>query len=270
MVFSEAMRQGSRPHESGPFHADQLHPGDRYELSNGHPVYCFPTGARGSKAAAVGAAALQSDPAAVAVGADTGFSPSPDLLRAPDLAVGAIPDEPGWVDGVPLLAVEYADTGQDEKELAAKIRELLAAGTRYLWVVRLTGPRRVEVHGPDQPMQLARPGDELTAPGVLKNPVPVEALYDPRVSEGVVFRNLLERQGYASLDAVREEARDEGREEGRLTALREAVIAVLTLRGWALSAERQATLEGCADPASLKRWLERAATADSADAVLGA
>ncbi len=42
--------------------------------------------------------------------------------------------------------VEYADTGQDEADLATKIQELLAAGTRHIWVVRLTGPRRVEIH----------------------------------------------------------------------------------------------------------------------------
>jgi len=32
------MRRASR----GPFRADQLRPGDRYELSNGHPIYCAP------------------------------------------------------------------------------------------------------------------------------------------------------------------------------------------------------------------------------------
>lgn len=265
------MRTGSISLESGPFYADQIRPGDRYELSDGHPVYCQPTGGRGSRATLVGGAALQSDPAVTSVGTDTGFTPSPKILRAPDLAIGAIPDEPGWVAGVPLLAVEYADTGQDEADLAQKIRELLAAGTRYVWVVRLTGPRRVEIHTPDTSMRLANPGDELTAPGILKNPVPVEALYDQQVSEGVVLRNLLERQGYTGLDAVREEGRiegkEEGREEGALAGLRDAVRTLLAARGLKISADSETTLSACTDPATLKGWLEKAMTAESADTI---
>jgi hypothetical protein len=69
-------------------------------------------------------------------------------LHAPDLAVGNVPDAPGWVAGAPPPAVEYADTGQDEADLAVKIRQFFAAGTRLVWVVRLTGARRVEVYRP--------------------------------------------------------------------------------------------------------------------------
>src|ERR1700741_4229134 len=114
----------------GPFRADQLHSGDPYELSNGHPVHCLPTGRRGGRATSVGDGVLASDPAVPDVGVDVGYSPSPETLRAPDLSVGEIPDEPGWAQGAPPLAVEYADTGQDEADLQIKIRELFAAGTR--------------------------------------------------------------------------------------------------------------------------------------------
>jgi len=69
---------------------------------------------------------------------DTGFTPDEKNLRAPGIAVGNIPDEPGWAPGAPPLAVEYADTGQDERDLQQKIGTLLGAGTRYVWVVRLT------------------------------------------------------------------------------------------------------------------------------------
>jgi hypothetical protein len=51
---------------------------------------------------------LSSDPADRDVGVDIGFSPSPETLRAPDLSVGEMPDQQGWVQGVPPLAVEYA------------------------------------------------------------------------------------------------------------------------------------------------------------------
>ena len=85
----------------------------------------------------VGGLALATDPAVDSAGVDTGYAADAYTLRAPDLAVGNVPDAPGWVKGAPPLAVEYADTGQDELDLPVKIRELLSAGTRLVWVVRL-------------------------------------------------------------------------------------------------------------------------------------
>lgn len=246
----------SRPTSQGPFRADQLRPGDPYELSHGHPVHCLPTGGRGAKATSVGAGVLASDPAVRDVGMDTGFSPSPDVLRAPDLAVGEIPDQPGWVQGAPPLAVEYADTGQDEGELAAKIQELLAAGTRFIWVVRMAGRRRVEVHQPGLAMSVAHPGEELQAPGILANPVPVAALYDREVAQEVVFRNLLQRHGYDSLEAVQAEG------------LRSAILAVLETRGLGVDDAFRAALAAEKDGEILKGLLRRAATAASAAEVL--
>ncbi len=240
----------------GPFRADQIRPGDPYELSNGHAVHCMGTGGRGSRANLVGASVLDSDPAVEEAGVDTGYSPSPDTLRAPDVAVGNVPDAPGWVDGAPPLAVEYADTGQDEKELATKISELFAAGTELVWVVRLVGPRRVEVHEPGKEKRLVHPGEELVAPGTLQNPVPVEALFDRRAAHEVTLRNLLQRQGYRDLDEVRGEGREKGREE----TLRAAVLDVLKARDLAVDDTVHATLEGCSNSKTLQIWLTRAAT----------
>jgi hypothetical protein len=200
---------------------------------------------------------LASDPAVQDVGVDVGFSPSPETLRAPDLSVGEIPDQPGWAEGAPSLAVEYADTGQDEADLQIKIRELFAAGTRYVWVVRLTGPRRIEVHQPDRKMRLAHPGEQLEAPGILANPVPVEALYDREAARPVIFRNLLQRQGYASLDEVRA--------EGEVQGLRKAIVAVLAARGLAVDDDLRTTLDTCDDPEALESALRQATTATSAD-----
>ncbi|WPL19873.1 hypothetical protein Thiowin_05020 [Thiorhodovibrio winogradskyi] len=45
---------------------------------------------------------------------------------------------------------------------------------------------------------------------MLKNPLPVEALYDPQAAHEVALRNLLQRKGYASLEAVREQGKAEG------------------------------------------------------------
>ena len=247
------------PDSRGPFRAEQLRSGDPYELSNGHAVYCSPTGARGSKAEGAGYKVLATDPASEDVGIDTGFSPEPGTLRAPDLSYGRIPDEPGWVEGVPRLAVEYADTGQDEDELTAKIGELLTAGTELIWVVRLQGPRRVEVYRPGQRMRIVNPGETLEAPGILKNVVPVEALYDADAANDVALRNLLQRQGYADLEAVLD--------KGALRALRDDLLAVLEARQVELDDEQRAVVAACAETAVLRRWLVAAATASAAEDV---
>lgn len=200
----------------GPFLAAQLRSGDPYELSNGHPIQCLPSGGWHAKSNLVGGLVMDSDPNVESAGVDAGYAFSDKDLRAPDLAVGNVPDKPGWIPDAPPLVVEYADTGQDEAELRQKIREFLAAGTRYVWVVRLTGPRRVEVHTPDNPRPTPFiPGEMLCAPEVLKNPVPVEALYDRDAAHEATFRNLLQRRGYEDLDAVLREGREEGWEKGR-------------------------------------------------------
>ncbi|WP_437611801.1 Uma2 family endonuclease [Sorangium sp. So ce834] len=273
-----------------PVTADQLRPGDPYELSEGRLVECLPTGRRGGRSNLVGGEVLDTDPAVEAAGVDIGISPRPDMLRAPDLVVGNIPDEPGWATAAPPLAVEYADTGQDEAELQRKIEELLAAGTRWVWVVRLHGTRRVEVHeaAPDaperdatpaapaplsaratpplapaaraaarvwpqvrQPARVAVAGETLEAPGVLRNAVPVEALYDRSAAHEATLRNLLQRKGYDGLDAVR----DEGRRQG----LRAAVRDLCELLGIALSPEREASLDAMDEAAlgALREHLKR-------------
>src|SRR5262249_48928682 len=111
----------------GPFRADQIPEGSDYELSNGHPVLCQPTGRRGSRSNLLGGQVLETDPAVKSAGVVLGFSRDPKNMRAPDVSVGDFANEPGWATNAPLLAVEYADTGQDEAELQKKIAELMAA-----------------------------------------------------------------------------------------------------------------------------------------------
>jgi len=65
-----------------------------------------------------------------------------------------------------------------------------------LWVVRFAGSRRVEVYEQGKPMRMALPGEELRAPGVLRNPVKVEALYDREAAMEATLGNLLQRVGY--------------------------------------------------------------------------
>jgi Uma2 family endonuclease len=268
-------KSDTRARERGPFRADQIREGDRYELHEGHPVYCAPTGSRGSRRHLTGASVLDTDPTVDEAGVDTGFSPEPQALRAPDIAVGNVPDTPGWAPGSPSLAVEYADTGQNEQELQDKIVDLLGAGTQLVWVVRLVGPRRVEVYEPGKPMRTVAEDGELAAPGILRNSVPVRAMYDREAAHEATLRNLLQRRGYANLDAVRAdgkmegkaegkvEGKAEGKAEGKVEGKAEAVIAVLNARGLVPTDPQRARLLACRDLAELDRWLALAATASS-------
>lgn len=247
---------GAPPREPGPFRAEQIRPGEPYEVSDGHRVACLPTGGRGSGPNGFGVSVLGWDPAVQQAGVDTGYTPAPNVLRAPDVAIGNVPETPGWVPGAPALAVEYADVGQDEDRLQEKVRDLLAGGTKLVWVVRLAEPRRVEVHAPGRPARTAWPGEHLTAPGILRNPVLVESLYDRKRAEQATLTNLLQRQGYDSLEAVRQ--------EGRLLEARAAIRRVLARRGLSPGTAESARIEGCADLATLERWLDRAIVAASA------
>lgn len=250
---------------SGPFRAYQVRDGDRYELHEGHAIRGMAAGERHARAVLAGGRVLATDPSVGgAAGVDAGYSFNDERsLRAPDISTG-VGDSPGWMRSAPPLAVEYAGGGQDEAELQTKIRELLAAGTRYLWVVRLTGPLRVEVHTPGAAVRVVDGADVLTAPGVLRNPVPVRALVDGEAANAATLRNLLNAHGYESLDEVRAE----GRAEGEVEAQVRGIEAVLKARGVAIDEPLLLRLRACRDPALLARWLIQAATATTAAAAL--
>jgi Uma2 family endonuclease len=250
--------------QAGPFRADQLHEGDRYELSQGHPIYCAPAGRDHAGRNLTGASVLDTDPAVEWAGVDAGFSPEPGTMRAPDIAVAppAAPGERrGWIPGVPPLAVEYAAQGQDESELQNKIADLLGNGTRLVWVVRLVGPRRVEVYAQGEPVRVLGAGEELAAPAILRNAVPVDALYDREAGHRATLRNLLQRLGYEGLDSVREEGREEG--------IAHSILALLRGRGIEVSPAIEEQVQGCRDRTLLEAWLLAAAQAERAESIFG-
>lgn len=262
------------PHEApGPFRAHQIRDGDPYELSDGHAIRCMTAGERHARANLEGGRVLATDPAVNgAVGVDAGFSFNGDRnLRAPDLSVG-VGTRPGWMRTAPPLAVEYSDTGQDEAQLQQKIREMLEAGTQIFWVVRLNGTVHVEVHTRGEPARIVGIDDELSAPGILKNPVPVRALVDAGAANAATLRNLLNAEGYESLDEVRAEGESRGERRGLHEGERQAqirgIVAVLQTRGFSVSERHMARLQACQDPSQLGRWLIQSVTATSADAAL--
>ncbi len=265
----------------GPYSASDVQPGEPYEVSNGHLIECMGTGQRGARNNAGGAILLGTDPDVRTVGVDAGISPHAKMLRAPDIVIGDLEDKPGWAPEAPPFAVEYADTGQDEPQLRQKIAELLGAGTQLIWVVRLHGPRCVEVHMPNAPVRLARIGEVLEAPGILRNPVPVSALYDPQEAKRLALRNLLQAEGYENLQAVKDEGHHQGLEKGleqgleqgldkgRIVEARVSLRRVLARRKLSLSTENDARIEQCTDREILERWLDAAVDASTIEQIFG-
>lgn len=249
---------------AGPFRAEQIHDGDPYELSNGHPIHCMPGGREHADGNLTGGAVVTTDPDVEWSGIDAGYSPEPGMLRAPDIAVGAPGDEKGWIKGAPALAVEYAGIGQDEDELQDKIADLLRVGTKLIWVVRLTGARRVEIYAAGQRKRIARVNEELTAPGILRNSIPVIAFYDRKAAKAVMLRNLLSGQGYASLDDVRLESEAKGETKGRaLTLKRQLARRFGKLPNWA----KERVDNG--DTAQLETWADEIFDAQNLEGLLG-
>ncbi len=79
----------------------------------------------------------------------------PDLVRGPDVSIapasllvdGKLPDT-GFLDGVPLLAVEVVSPNDTERDVLEKVGEYLDAGVRRVWLVR-TRHRDVVVYRND-------------------------------------------------------------------------------------------------------------------------
>ncbi len=117
-------------------------------------------------------------------------------------------------------------------------------------------------------MRVFGSGEQLAAPGILHNPVDVDALFEQAAADRAVLRNLLQRAGYAGLDAVRDEGREKGREEGLETGrgegIAESILTLLDERGVGIPPEVEARVRGCRDPDALKAWLRRAARVEDA------
>ncbi len=240
------------PRPPGGYTVDDLREGDRFELTDGELIECHPAGGRHAGKVSKAAQVLGADAARHATAADVGHALGPRTLRAPDVSVGGFdPDCPGWAQGPPLLAVEYADIGQDEEDLQKKIMELLGAGTRYVWVVRLVGMPRVEVYQNPVPKKKTYGLDEvLTAPGVLKNPLPVTALFDEQLADKLTLRSLLDRYGEAEHIALHAKA--------------SLLLLQIEAKKIALTPEQHSRIRLCQDDAQLGRWATALLTAATA------
>jgi hypothetical protein len=203
----------------GPFHVGQVRSGDPYELSEGHPIFCPPPSRAVTAVRRLAALALDSDPAVRNTGVDAGIALSERTLRAADIAVNYEWTGGTWATHAPLVLL-CAPGEEGLLDFNKKVDEFLAAGTRYVWVVRLVGRRRVDVYEPGKALRTVHAGDALEAPGVLKNAVPVDALFDSDAAQEVALRNLVQRRGYDSFeDAVRK-----GAVRGRALGTRQGLL----------------------------------------------
>ncbi|MBI4819944.1 MAG: Uma2 family endonuclease [Deltaproteobacteria bacterium] len=250
--------------DPGPFTSRDLPPGSGYELDDGHPVLCMPSGGDSARGAGAAFQVLDTDPGVEEAGFDPGYELGERTVRAPDIGVGNVPAARGWISGVPRLAVEYASSGQDEAKLQEKIELFLTSGTEWVWVVRLLGPQRVEVYQKNKAVQVLSPGQLIEAPGFLKNPVPVKAMFDRDEAHEVALSNLLQRRGYSDLSEVGKEGREEGRKEG----LRAALVSVLEARGLEPTEAQRHLIAFELSAVRLERWVRAAALAETVDRVL--
>ncbi|MEV0961008.1 hypothetical protein AB0J25_00040 [Streptomyces sp. NPDC049910] len=107
----------------------------------------------------------------------------------------------------------------------------------------------------DTPAVLANPIVELIAQGL--GTYPASETWRKLVAVDLSF--------YKS--PLSEELRDEGRAEGEARRAAEDVLDVLAERGIAVPEAVRERVVGCGDPDTLRRWLRRAVTAPSADAI---
>ena len=150
----------------------------RCELAAGELVRAPPPGqGHGSVAATVlvhvGRFVLERDLGRI-YAAETGFvlARDPDTVRCSDAAFVshqrlASTVSPGpYFEGAPDLVVEVRSPGDSRPEMAKKVGEYLAAGSRAVWVVD-PGPATVVVHRPGETPGTFGPTDTLDGAPVL-------------------------------------------------------------------------------------------------------
>ncbi|HSL82370.1 MAG TPA: Uma2 family endonuclease, partial [Thermoanaerobaculia bacterium] len=86
---------------------------------------------------------VEDHPIGVVCGAETGFIlfRHPDTVRAPDAAfvtrerAERVVEREKYFEGAPDLAAEVVSPGDSRREVAEKVRDYLAAGTRLVWII---------------------------------------------------------------------------------------------------------------------------------------
>ena len=146
-------------------------PGHRYELVDGELVDMDGAPRHGRVTLTIGTilgAHVDGAGLPVDVGVSTGFQMDAYTLRFPDVHVTSWErmstydeDAGGWPQFAPDVAIEVVSPNNAPAELARKIAEYFANGTRAVWIVD-PAPRAVAVRRPGQVEQVFGPEDILT------------------------------------------------------------------------------------------------------------
>ncbi len=148
---------------------------------------------------------------------------------------------------------------QHPGDILAKAEDMSARGVRRVFAVFIKTGEVKEWLGAWQALP---PGGSIED-AALARPLPARAILDAAEADNAVVRALAAK-GNPALAAVRQE----GHKEGRAAGQAEALLTVLSARGFAVSAEVRARILGERDPATLQRWIGRAVAAPSLQEVL--
>lgn len=117
-MYVASMTLPRRRKGQGPSNPEQVRSGDAYELSEGHAIYCAPTGGDGGGPNGRGFLVIDSDPKVKTAGVDTGFQLSPLTMRAPGVSAGDFSECPGWVQGGSAVGDRVRERGARRARIA--------------------------------------------------------------------------------------------------------------------------------------------------------
>ena len=236
-----------------------VEPGSRWEMLDGELIYVPPTDAPHAERQFQLCALLE---------AHTGpeFQAACELLTrtskiddfAPDASVyPSAPDPRTGKRQLEQLAFEVLST-QSIGNAARKAAKLVGRGVRRVFAIDIERSRMLEWSTELENWSLLDPAGAIVDPA-LATPLPIDALIHEAKTDDAVARALVARHNpviEAAIEAMRAES----------TA--EAVAAVLSARGVAVTPAEREQILGERDPARLARWIARAAVCTSAAELL--
>jgi Uma2 family endonuclease len=175
------MAMPARTQTGAPLTAEDLYElpddGYRYELVRGELRVSEPPGWGHGEISVIIAATLLAYVRPRGLGAVTGeagyvLARGPDTVRGPDVTFVAAARRPApevehrYYEGAPDLAVEVLSPDDRASEVAEKVDEYFAAGTRLVWVVN-PKTRSVTVHTPDGIARNLRESDTIDGGDVI-------------------------------------------------------------------------------------------------------
>jgi Uma2 family endonuclease len=245
-------------------------PGARYEVYDGELIHVPPAdephGTRHSKVVTL-----------VEIHTGLAFDVACDMLTrtsetsdvAPDVSVFPRARDPQTGGRqIEQLAFEVVST-ETLGHAGRKAAKLVARGVRRVFAIDVERGRALEWSASLETWSMLERGAFLEDP-VFAAPLPIEALVHAAETDDAVARALLFKRN-AVIEAAKAESlaqgvtrgRAEGVVEGLARGKAEALIVMLDARGVVLGAAERARLLDERDPATLARWLTRAATCTS-------